>query len=141
MNRRPFVFLIMLLAPILYLLSCDSFYVSRNSSRPNTAFPGDPGTVSQTGRNQYPPYTGVVTVYGSKGEVKNLEYESLGKVTTSARLVGESEMLDALKRQAADLGANAIVLDNRKKGDNVAPSKMKALAIRVLGVKQSRTAS
>ena len=131
----------MLLVPVFLLLSCDSFYVSHNSNRKNTSFPGDPETVSQTGRNQYPPYTGVVTVYGSKEEVKNLEYESLGKITTSARMAEESEMLADLQRQAADIGANAIVLDNQKKGDNVAPSKMKAQAIRVLGVKHSRASS
>ena len=131
----------MLLVPVFLLLSCDSFYVSHNSNRKNTSFPGDPETVSQSGRNQYPPFTGVVAVYGSKEEVKNLEYESLGRVTTSARLVEEGEMLADLQRQAADLGANAIVLDNRKKGDNVAPSKMKAQAIRVLGVKHSRASS
>lgn len=141
MNHRRFVSHSILIVPVFLLLSCDSFYVSHNSDRKNTRFPGDPETVSQTGRNQYPPYTGSVTVYGSKEEVKNLEYESLGRVTANARMVEEGEMIANLQRQAADIGANAIVLDNRKKGDNVAPSKMKAQAIRVLGVKHSRASS
>ncbi|MFH1069913.1 MAG: hypothetical protein V1794_09885 [Candidatus Glassbacteria bacterium] len=127
-------FLYLTLTVALLAGSCSSFHYSFNRERNSIGTLGSPENLSHTGRNKYPPYQGEVRVFRSKDELKGLKYESLGLIQSSrasAAAKSDVEMLDDLRTQAADMGANAILITGQdKSGDEV--YRVKAQALRLL---------
>lgn len=86
-------------------------------------------------RGAYPPWRGAVTIYRSRDEIKDLRYEKLGLVTARSPHTHETdraEMIIELQRQAADLGANAILLLEQDNEKDRAVGRLRAEALRVI---------
>ncbi|HLA40855.1 MAG TPA: hypothetical protein VJ417_12710 [Candidatus Glassbacteria bacterium] len=119
---------------LLLTAACSSTYFTYSRERNSIGQPGATENLSHTGRNKYPPYQGEVKVFRSKTELKGVKYESLGLIQSSraaAAQNGDPELLVDLCTQAANLGANAVlIVDEDKHGDEV--YRVKGQAIRLL---------
>ena len=121
------------------LLSCKSFYVSATPRGGGAAFPGQDQTSTHQGRTKYPAYTGAVQVFGSMDELKGYNYEPLSSLVENNETGNprnRSEMIAALQRRAADLGANAIaIVDEQEMNGDIL--RIRANAVRLLGKKEA----
>ena len=114
--------------------ACGSQF-SFSHGRAGTGNPIDNSGTLSGSRGRYAPYHGTVQVYRSRNELKNLHYETLGTVTTRSGYIypdEEIEMVMDLQRQAADMGANAIVLLDGGNEKSKALNRLRADALRVV---------
>jgi hypothetical protein len=124
----------MLLLFLLPLLACSSLDVTYSGKpEPGGAIPRSED-YSRRGRQKYAKYYGVVAVYRSKAEIKGRHYENLGKITVRSRYEypeEQSELVLELQRQAAERGANAILLLDQDDGKDSKLNRLRASALRM----------
>lgn len=130
-NRYLFQMLLLFLLP---LLACSSLDVSYSGKpEPGGAIPRSED-YSRRGKQKYPRYYGVVAVYRSKAEIKGRHYENLGKITVRSRYEypeEQSELVLELQRQAAERGANAILLQIKEDEIDRKLNRLRASALRM----------
>ncbi len=130
-RKHSFLAILLLLLP---LMSCSSLDVSY-SGKP------EPGGViprsedySRRGKQKYAKYYGVVAVYRSKSEIRGRHYDNLGKITVRSRYEypeEQSELVLELQRQAAERGANAILLLIKENEIDRKLNRLRASALRM----------
>ena len=121
------------------LFSCKNFYISPAIRGSGVDTPGQEETFSRTGRNKYPANTGAVAVYSSMDDLRGYNYETLASLTESNETGNprnRAELLSALQRRAAELGANAIaIVDEREAAGDIL--RIRVNAVRILGTKEN----
>ncbi len=138
MAVRGALFASALITGICLIASCDKMYLSASTRGGSIGAPGNEPGYSQPGHGKYPPNTGAVRVFSSMEELKGYNYEPLSPLVETNRTAAtrtRAELIAALQRRAAELGANAIaIVEEEQQAGEI--WRIRVNAVRITGKKE-----